>query len=118
MPAHLADGCGARRCAGLTCAAPRPRAQVIFCNYVVSLCVYPGITAWLRPARSRGGSADGGAAAAADALFPFGLRLRGDLLVPLTFVVFNAVRLRAPAAPARRDTPRVRCGGDAMHQAL
>ncbi len=65
--------------------------QCVFCIYVVSLCAYPDITAWLRPARSRDGSGSD-ATAQADAVFPFGLRLRGDLLVPLTFVIFNAVR--------------------------
>jgi hypothetical protein len=68
--------------------------QCVFCIYVVSLCAYPDITAWLRPARSRDGSGSDatGLLAQADAVFPFGLRLRGDLLVPLTFVIFNAVR--------------------------
>ena len=56
----------------------------VLLTYIVSLCVYPDITAWLRPAAARG---DGGAAAAAA---PFGVHMRGDLLVPFSFVVFNA----------------------------
>ena len=63
----------------------------MFLLYVVSLCVYPDITAWLRPAAA-GPDNTPAAAAAADVALPFSLRLRGDLLVPLTFVVFNAVR--------------------------
>jgi hypothetical protein len=74
----------------LSCAPCSPLriidAQCVFLTYIVSLCVYPDITAWLRPAAQRGGG--GG-----DALLPFGVRLRGDLLVPFSFVVFNAVRL-------------------------
>ena len=69
----------------------------VFVIYIVSLCVYPDITAWLRPAAARG---DGGATAAAA---PFGVRMRGDLLVPFSFVVFNAGdlagRLVAAALP-------------------
>jgi len=58
--------------------------QCVFVTYIVSLCVYPAITAWLVPA-----------AAGGDAVLPFGVRLRGDLLVPFSFVVFNAVRPRS-----------------------
>ena len=56
----------------------------VFLTFIVSLCVYPDITAWLRPAAARG---DGSSSAAAT---PFGVRMRGDLLVPFSFVVFNA----------------------------
>ena len=73
--------------------------QGIFLTYIVSLCVYPDITAWLRPAAARAGGADGPAAANPPAVLPLGIRLRGDLLVPLTFVVFNTARARPAVRP-------------------
>jgi hypothetical protein len=72
----------------------RAASKCIFLTYIVSLAVYPDVTAWLRPAH------DADARGRSDARFPFGARLRGDLLVPLTFVIFNAVRGRGAPGQA------------------
>jgi solute carrier family 29 (equilibrative nucleoside transporter), member 1/2/3 len=87
-------------------------AQALFITYFVTFSVYPGITSFLKPASYSG--ADGSLArrlrspSAAAVHLPGGAVLRGDLLVPATFLVFAAGDLlgRVAAAALPRAQPR------------
>ena len=98
-------------------------AQCLFVTYLVSFSVYPGITSFLKPAAySRAGrddhaalgpapdSADEGVKAASAAVhLPGGACLRGDLVVPATFLLFAAGdmlgRVAAAALPRAQAPP-------------
>ena len=69
----------------------------LFANFFVTCLVYPGIIAFLKPAAFGGGSGRSDPQSVLDSSsavhLPGGATLRGDLLVPATFVLFAAFDL-------------------------